>query len=184
MREIPLANGRGVALVDDEDYELVTQYTWVLHQKGAQNYAVHRYLEGRKRRSLRMHRLIMPGVALIDHRDGNGLNNTRANLRVADKSRNGFNIRPERRDSKSSRFKGVDFNKSARPASRPWRATIQAFGKRHYLGHFATAEEAAEVYDTAARQYHREFAWVNIPCRKPMSTEREWIPQEQEVRVS
>src|SRR5690348_4214699 len=99
MREIPLANGRGVGIVDDEDCELVSRYTWVAQRKGAQTYAVHRYYEGGRRRSLRMHRLILPGVPLIDHRDGNGLNNTRANLRAADKSRNGFNIRPERRDT-------------------------------------------------------------------------------------
>jgi hypothetical protein len=184
MREVPLANGRGVALVDDEDYELVSPYTWVLHKKGAQNYAIHRYQEGGKRRSLRMHRLILPTVPLIDHADGNGLNNTRANLRQADRSRNGFNIRPERRDTKSSRFKGVDFNRSARPVSRPWRAMIQAFGKRHYLGHFATPEEAAQAYDAGARQYHGEFAWFNFPDRKPIGAEKEWPTQERKIRAS
>ena len=69
MREIPLANGRGVAFVDDEDYELVSQYTWAASTKGNQTYAVHRYDGDGKRRSLRMHRLLMPDVALIDHRD-------------------------------------------------------------------------------------------------------------------
>lgn len=184
MREIPLANGRGVALVDDEDYERVSQYTWAASTKGNQTYAVHRYDGDGKRRSLRMHRLILTEVPIVDHKDGNGLNNTRANLRAADRSQNGFNVGSERRRAKSSRFKGVDFNKSARPASRPWRAMIQAFGERHYLGHFATPEEAAQAYDAAARQYHGEFARMNFSDRKPIVAERELPSREQEERFA
>jgi hypothetical protein len=168
MREIRLANGRGVAIVDDEDYEMVSAYRWNLYARGNQQYAVARvFMPDGTRTSLRMHRLIMPVAALIDHVDGNGLNNTRANLRAADNATNAFNQGPRiSKRGRTSRFKGVSFARGARPADRPWHAAIQAFGRRHFLGSFATPEEAAAAYDAAARQYHGEYAWFNFPQRK------------------
>jgi hypothetical protein len=183
MREIPLANGRGVALVDDEDYELVSQYTWAASTTGNQTYAVHRYDGDGKRRSLRMHRLILTEVPIVDHKDGNGLNNTRKNLRAANNRTNAFNTGPySRRRGKTSRFKGVSFVKDARPPERPWRAVIRAFGTDHFLGNFASQEEAAQAYDGAARRHHGEFARLNFPDRKPIRAERESSSCEKEAR--
>lgn len=159
MRQIPLSNGR-VALVDNRAYPLVMRYRpWVALVQGKRIYAVRRYWEGGKRRSLRMHRLILPGVAIVDHINGNGLDNRRCNLRDATKSENGFNAGPYN----GRRFKGVSFDKRARPADRPWRAMIQAHGRRHYLGHFTTEVEAAMAYDDAARRLHGRFARLNFP---------------------
>lgn len=183
MMEVPLANGRGVAVVDEEDYPLVGEYRWVLQLEGKRSYAVYRFMAGGKRRSLRMHRLILPDVSIVDHINGNGLDCRRENLRAADNTRNGFNVGAKQRKRKSSRYKGVHFNKGARPASRPWSATIQAFGERHHLGQFATDEEAAHAYDTGAHKYHGEFARLNFPEKKPVNLEG--LPQhDEEARIA
>lgn len=165
MRTIPLlgknAAGR-VALVDDEDYELVSQYRWYLYEgrpRGAGRrsgpYALTRIWDGRKCQRLLMHTLIM-GRKGIDHRDHNGLNNQRYNLRPATPGQNARNSRT-RVTPKSSRYKGVCLLESGL-----WRAYIHADHKRRNLGDFVSEEEAAYAYDAAARELHGEFACPNF----------------------
>lgn len=88
MREIPLTQGYA-ALVDDEDFDLVNQFKWMVHRakQGKHHYAVrHEYLGGgrlhARRRLMFMHRLILGSAPRTNvlHVDGDGLNNTRANL--------------------------------------------------------------------------------------------------------
>ncbi len=100
-----------------------------------------------------LHRLIMPGVALIDHRDGDGLNNARANLRAATKSLNGHNSDGHVKHRRSS-FKGVF------PFSKKWEARIKVNGVIHRLGTFPTAAEAAEAYNKASISLVGEFSRV------------------------
>jgi len=108
-----------------------------------------------------MHRVILgaadPAVK-VDHRDGDGLNNRRSNLR---KSTNAENIRNQapHRDKKTSKLKGVCFY----PKTGRYRAQIMADYRKVNLGSYATAEIAARVYDAAARELHGEFARVNFP---------------------
>ena len=108
---------------------------------------------------VRMHRVIMglgPDGPKVDHKDGNGLNNQRENLRLASTIQNGQNRRPDKRGS--SKYKGVCW-KSRRSH---WEASIQHNGKRIHLGCFQNELEAARAYDKTALEFFGEFARINL----------------------
>src|SRR5262245_26042039 len=94
----------------------------------------------------------------MDHIDGEKQNNKWINLRLATKSQNQDNCGPPK-DNKSG-FKGVSRYRQGEIWGKPWQAGIQHRGKKHHLGHFATAEEAHEAYRVAALQMFGEFARV------------------------
>jgi hypothetical protein len=150
MREIPLTQGK-VALVDDEDFELISQYKWHAQRGGSTWYAYRS--SGVK--SISMHRQIAqpPDEKFIDHRDGNGLNNTRKNLRECTNQQNQRNRR--KGATRKSPYKGVT------SAREKWRADIYSGGVRTALGSFAVPEEAARAYDRAAIAAFGEFAQIN-----------------------
>lgn len=159
MREITLSNG-GVAIIDDEDYELVAGYEWrLLSSPGKGSYAV----ASKDGETIWMHRLIAgdPSGLLIDHRDGNGLLNRRSNLRPATRKQNSAN----RRKNVGCQYKGV--RKDRR--SKGYHATVRAGGKAKYLGSFPSALAAAKAYDAAASEAFGEFAHLNF------GPERDWI---------
>lgn len=105
-----------------------------------------------------MHRAIM-GVTdsktLVDHWKGNGLNNTRENIRVCTHSQNRMNTKSVKESS--SRFKGVYWY----CASKKWMSSIKIDGKCKYLGYFDNEEDAARTYNQFAKEYHGEFARYN-----------------------
>jgi hypothetical protein len=158
MKTIPL-NGGYVAFVDDEDYELVSPYKWSTLVTGNKIYA--RRSEGprRNQRQILMHKAILKSSQgeLIDHKDGDGLNNCRDNLRTADRSLNAANSC--RSSANTSGYKGVSVSQS----KRRWRAYIRVNNVCISLGHFDLIEEAAKAYDAAARKYFGEFAKTNFP---------------------
>jgi hypothetical protein len=161
MKQIPLTQGK-VAIVDDEDYELVSQWKWNVKRSRARWHARTSIRTGHQRKNTYLHRLLMqPASNLdVDHIDGDGLNNQRANLRVCTRSENCRNQRIKK--SNTSGFKGVTFNKQ----SQLWQAQIrsgQAAASNRYLGLFASAEEAARAYDAVALTQHGEFARINFP---------------------
>jgi hypothetical protein len=175
-REIGLGTGNGgpgsghVAFVDAADYELVSQYSWCAAKRGTLVYAQRKWQEHGKWHHLYMHDLIM-GVTGVDHRDGNGLNNQRQNLRVADQSRNSQNMhKPPARTATSSRYKGVCWY----PRKGKWRAQITTEGKRRHLGIFDSEEEAARTYDRVARAAFGEFARLNFPLPSEQGVHREY----------
>jgi hypothetical protein len=99
----------------------------------------------------------MPGQ-LVDHINGNGLDCRRENLRLCTAKENAHNRKPWAK-AKISKFKGVTRYHPRRPG---WDAQICSDGKVLYLGHFATEEEAARAYDSAARDAFGDFALLNF----------------------
>lgn len=105
------------------------------------------------------HRLLMGAKRgqVIDHINGDPLDNRRSNLRLCTQKQNVRNSRP--RKGTESGLKGVRWQSS----TQTWCAQIMVDGRREYLGHFSTAEEAAQVYDAAAVRLFGEFAHPNAP---------------------
>jgi hypothetical protein len=152
--------GAYVALIDEADLELVSGYNWrPMKSKSGKIYAF-TAIGGK---TIGLHRLILGTDSGLDtdHRDGNPLNNRRNNLRPATHAQNMAN-KAAHRNNKSG-LKGVHRAPIGKGGGRPWRATIQANKQRHFLGTFATAEQAARAYDEAARKHHGEFGRPNFP---------------------
>lgn len=164
-REIPLTQGF-VALVDDDDYAAVmASGSWHVQRNAAQptsSYASRRRRAaepgGWRGSAVLMHSFLCPEWEIVDHINLNGLDNRRSNLRRATFSQNMRNRRPL--PTSTIGLKGV-----GPIAGQRWRARISIDGKLRHLGCFATPEEAALVYDRAARQHFGEFAWLNFPDR-------------------
>lgn len=171
MRAIPLhgrnAAGR-VALVDDEDFGLVSQYRWYPRKPkkaSRMTYAACNYTRDGKPGRIMMHMLIT-GWPMTDHIDHDGLNNQRANLRPVTVSQNAANMRANR--GASSDFKGVWWAKK----ERVWRAGIQYQYKKVTLGSFDSEEAAARAYDAAARRLAGSHAYLNFPDPPPEQPKR------------
>jgi hypothetical protein len=155
MKEIPLTRGL-VALVDDADFEYLSQFKWYADRKGyALRSAPHPDGSGRNK-SIQMHRDLLglkhDDPVLVDHEDLNKANNQRYNLRIANKSQNQHN--QGIRKNNTSGFKGVTWNKSFGR----WHARIRVNTTRKHLGYFDTPEEAHAAYQKAAIDLHGEFA--------------------------
>lgn len=155
MKTIPLTQGYE-AVVDDEDYDSVTRLgSWqiTIHPNG-RKYAVH---NGRGWQIL-MHRFLIGEDGYdIDHKDRDGLNNVRSNLRTATRSQNNANSKTNCRNK--SGYRGVSYHKQARR----WEAYIGSNGRKIYLGLYDSAEEASWAYDNKARELYGEFARLNSP---------------------
>lgn len=144
------------AIVDEQDADLVRQYTW--HPvKPRHTFYAEAYIAGPERHAIYMHRLITGSGKgqQVDHGNGDGLDNTRDNLRVCDNSRNQSNRRMDRRST--SGFKGVSWSNRRNH----WIAYISKDMRRIHLGSFQTSDEAARAYDAAAREMFGEFARTN-----------------------
>lgn len=151
--EIPLANGRGVARVDDGDAGLVAGFRWRL----SGGYAVAWSGCRPNRVVVAMHRLVLsaPPRVEVDHRDRDKLNNRRSNLRLATTRQNHGNV--GRQSNNTSGYKGVCW-----VPRRGWVANISDHGRLRHLGYHATAEAAARAYDRAALDVFGEFASLNF----------------------
>lgn len=152
VKEIQLTQGK-VALVDDADFEWLSQWNWcALRQRGNNRW----YAVRGRNPLIYMHRLILnpPEGYESDHIDGGGLNNRRSNLRICTCSQNHMN---RHRAWGSSIYKGVYYYKRYMK----WGARIQINRKQLHLGYFNSEIEAAKAYNKAAIKYYGEFARIN-----------------------
>lgn len=154
--------------IDDEDFEFVNKHKWYVRKTPYTDY-IFSNINGK---TTTLHRLIMnvtdPKI-LVDHKDRNGLNNTRSNLRLCNNSENQKN----KKASGNSKYLGVYFHTSKMRYFRKktkdyvvyirqgYIAHIKANGKYIHLGYFKDEVRAAMVYNEAAKKYHGEFANLN-----------------------
>ena len=160
FRRIPLTQGR-FAIVDPADFQRLSRYKWRLCRTKGKNvlYAERSVrLPGGGHSRILMHRQLIdvPEGYVIDHINGNGLDNRRANLRLATVAQNAWNSK--KRNSRSG-YKGVWFAAD----KRLWRASIVFHGRRMHLGYFKYKIAAARAYDAAAIKYYKDFARPNFP---------------------
>ncbi len=156
LKEIKLTRGK-VAVVDDEDYGIVGGFKWHASQSDRDVwYAARMSRINGKRISIKLHRSLLnaPSGLEVDHIDGNGLNNQRANLRICTRAENSRNS--AKYSNGACPYKGVYDNHGR------WKAEITVNRRRITKCGFATAEAAARAYDELAKQHHGEFAQLNF----------------------
>jgi hypothetical protein len=159
FRRIPVGEGK-FAIVDPSDFYWLNNFHWSFRTRCRCFYAIRFFNNPNGRLQLvQLHRDLMkaPKGLLVDHRNNDGLDNRRANLRLATPSQNNQNRR-KTRSKTSSRFLGVHFVKS----SRRWAAYTKYQGKKVWLGSFDNEIDAARDYDEAASRFHGEFARLNF----------------------
>lgn len=140
-----------IVLIDDRDYYLVSDLNWWLAKGKYTTYA--------RSKKTYMHRIIL-GLTdknmLVDHKNGNGLDNRRGNLRICDIAQNNRNV--VKHIAGTSKYRGVSWNK----CEGKWQAQIKHNKKGCHLGFFKNENDAAIAYNKAAKELHKEFASLNI----------------------
>jgi len=167
MKEISLTQGQ-VALVDDDDYERLSQWKWCVTKQRNTFYAHRGTSVAGVQKTLKMHRVILdcPRGMDIDHIDGNGLNNQKSNLRIVTRRQNNQN----RHDKRTSIYPGVHWYSHANK----WRAILGYKGNKICLGTFKSEINAFRAYYDAVLALGQEvlgFAYPNIP-EKELETYR------------
>jgi hypothetical protein len=158
VKEIPLTRGK-FAIIDDEYFEELNKFKW---QASTTGYARRSEFLNGKRKYVSMHRSITDAKAgeMVDHINGNRLDNRRCNLRVCNNSQNQMNSRSSF-NGKSSKYKGVcKFQPKGRRKIK-WMASIGKDGKKKTLGYYDTEIAAAHAYNQAAKELFGEFALLN-----------------------
>jgi hypothetical protein len=160
FRRIALSQGK-FAIIDPDDYERLSKHKWYAAKGGNTFYVTRGKWSGKlkKRLNIMMHREIIdvPDGMFIDHINHNGLNNRKANLRIATPADNTRNTRRHKKNT-SSKYRGVWYSKD----SHKWRVTIDVNRKSKHIGYFHNEIDAAKAYDEAAKKYYREFAILNF----------------------
>lgn len=144
------------AVIDAVDAPLVSEFNWSIKQYAGRCYAARsggRDEHGKMRSPISLHRTIMnfPDGKSVDHVNGDGLDNRRANLRAVTHQQNMMNRGAQKNNA--SGLKGVTWNRRLFK----WQAGIKVDGKKHYLGSFDTAELAHDAYKSACKELHGEF---------------------------
>ena len=158
VKKIKLSQDK-ITLVDDEDYEWLSQYNWHLYtrKKSETIYANTNIYINNKRTTKKLHNLLInPSKGFeVDHIDRDGLNNQKENLRIVTRSQNCIN-RSKFRNT-TSKFKGVTWHKD----NKKWLAQIRLNKKKYYLGEFINEIDAAKAYNKAAKKLHNRYAVLN-----------------------
>jgi hypothetical protein len=160
VRLIPLTQGK-YALVDEEDYENIFSLKWHAQKGILTYYAIHSLNGGG---SVQLHRIIL-GLSkgdgkTVDHKNRNGLDCRKINLRTVNRSLNRYNYKNN--ISSNSGYRGVKWHGGR---SKRWRAYISKDKKRIFLGLFLSNKDAALAYDDAAIELYGPDAILNFPER-------------------
>lgn len=187
--------GRGkYAIIDDDDFNKVKNYKWYYYEsKYGTGYAItHTYINNIKT-TIRMHRIILNASQgeLVDHKNHDGLDNRKNNLRLCNHLENNRN-RKLSYNSKHSIYKGVHPT-----CNKTWTSTIIVNKEKMRIGIFRTEVEAAHAYDYYAIKYFGKFAALNFPdydyskyepqpYKRKTSKYRgiQWCPKRKKWRVS
>ena len=162
--KIKLKDGTEI-LIDDEDYELVSQYKWHKVKYQTRYYIqTHVYILGKRNTTL-LHRVIMKAKKgqQVDHINHNGFDNRKENLRFCSYKQNQQN---RKQNYGKSPYKGEAWNSKYNK----WKAHIGVDNKQIFLGYFGSEIEAAQEYDKKAEELFGEFAYLNF--RKGNDTKR------------
>ncbi len=143
MKQIPLTKGY-LAIVDDDDFDFLNQWKWSATENGTKTYACRHFVKNNKKSKLYMHRILCD-AKLVDHANGDSLDNRKSNLRPADKSKNGANTK---------KWFGVFWN----PKNRNWRSRISFKNKMVEVGSFHNRDEARRAYLKMKKYLFKEFA--------------------------
>lgn len=137
MKKIRISQGKKV-IVDDEDYERVSEWKWSFHHSG---YVV------RGKPQISLHRFVMnaPKGVFVDHINRNRLDNRKENLRLATNRQNQFN---------SLKNDGVHW----RGDREAWIVRMNVDGHKKYIGYFRDKKDAEEARRQASLKYHGEFS--------------------------
>jgi len=151
-RTIQITQGKSV-LVDNEDFEFLSKYKWHYLKSGNEVAVTHL----NKKKKVYMHRLLLnpPKNKLVDHINGNGLDNRRFNLRICTQKENVRNHKIF--STNTSGYTGVHWAKD----KKKWQSRIRVNYKRISLGYFKNIIKAAQAYNEAAKEYFGEFARLN-----------------------
>lgn len=154
----PLPKGK-TTVIDEESLDMVSALVWRAEVEFHTTYAI-TFIDGKR---VPMQNLILPPPDgfVVDHIDHNGLNNVRANLRIATNLQNAWNRRKAHFRGDTD-YIGVCFRPERK--TRKYIATIRHNGKNLHLGSFVTAREAAEAYDAKVVELRGEFAVTNFPA--------------------
>jgi hypothetical protein len=167
MRTIELSKqgnkhkGKYFAQVSDEDYEAVSKIRWYPAIRNYTTYAIARIRNPftGKKFQIQLHRFIL-GITdetiIVDHKDGDGLNCRRDNIRIATRSQNAANVR---KNIGTSKYMGVYW----RASENKWIARVRYEKKSYYVGKFDNELEAAIARDKKAKEIHGDFARLNFP---------------------
>lgn len=159
MKVIPLSKGY-FTWVDDGDFARLAQFPWHVIFSGQSHVYAMRIRADRSHSLMHREILGLPSTKqdkrVVDHIDGNPLNNCRANLRICTRAENNRNCNRVQRTSMAG-LKGVRLTKSGKR----WEARISFDGRLRSLGCFPLKESAGAAYDRAARELFGEFAAPN-----------------------
>lgn len=151
-KTIELTQGK-VAWVSECDFERVSEHKWTANRQRERWY-VRARIEGKH---ITLHRFILntPDGLDVDHENNNGFDNTRSNIRNCTHRQNIQRCRP--RSGGTSRYKGVSWQ----AAVNRWHVGIYVNSEKLFLGLYADEDEAAKVYNRAAKKYFGDFAYLN-----------------------
>lgn len=158
MKEIiitSIKHGKNVVQVDDEDFHRVNEFKWGVDKLESGTYVKRKS----KHQWIRLHRFILDvndSEICVDHKDHNGLNNQKSNLRIASKKQNNQNTSSH--VGSTSKYLGVCWS----DRYKKWRANIRIDGKQTHVGLFQLEDDAAKAYDTLAIKARGEFANLNF----------------------